>query len=142
MAEAPLMSMAADLEARVLRRMTESNVDAIAQRKLNRGALRKRAATRCRRIGASAACGSDRSARRFPLPSRRARSCPASSPLKSEINPLPLMRKLADAGAGLALPVVAGRGQPLDHARHGNGASRLAAGVWGIREPTPKARGS
>ena len=34
-------------------------------------------------------------------------------PLKSEINPLPLMRKLADAGARLALPVVAGRGKPL-----------------------------
>ena len=31
-------------------------------------------------------------------------------PLKSEINPLPLMRKLADAGARLALPVVAGAG--------------------------------
>ena len=31
-------------------------------------------------------------------------------PLKSEINPLPLMRKLADAGASLALPAVAGPG--------------------------------
>ena len=35
------------------------------------------------------------------------------SPLKSEINPVPLMRKLADAGAKLALPVVVGRGKPL-----------------------------
>jgi 5-formyltetrahydrofolate cyclo-ligase len=35
------------------------------------------------------------------------------SPLKSEISPLPLLRRLADAGASLALPVVIGRGQPL-----------------------------
>src|SRR3984957_14697814 len=35
------------------------------------------------------------------------------SPLKSEISPLPLLRRLADAGASLALPVVAGRGKPL-----------------------------
>src|SRR5881227_218866 len=34
-------------------------------------------------------------------------------PLKSEISPLPLMRKVAAAGAQLALPVVAGRGKPL-----------------------------
>jgi len=34
-------------------------------------------------------------------------------PLKSEINPLPLMRKLSAAGAKLALPVVAGKGKPL-----------------------------
>src|SRR5438045_3711900 len=34
-------------------------------------------------------------------------------PLKSEINPLPLLRRLAAAGARLALPAVAGRGKPL-----------------------------
>src|SRR5262245_9899272 len=34
-------------------------------------------------------------------------------PMKSEINPLPLLRALAAAGARLALPVVAGRGKPL-----------------------------
>ena len=33
--------------------------------------------------------------------------------MKTEINPLPLMRKLADAGAQLALPAIAGRGKPL-----------------------------
>src|ERR1700730_8442834 len=35
------------------------------------------------------------------------------SPLKSEINPVPLMRAFATAGARLALPVVAGKGKPL-----------------------------
>jgi 5-formyltetrahydrofolate cyclo-ligase len=55
-------------------------------------------------------------------------------PMKTEINPLPLMRKLADAGARLALPVVAGRGKPLIMREWAFGAP-LAAGVWGIREP-------
>ncbi len=59
-------------------------------------------------------------------------------PLKSEINPLPLMRKLAEAGAKLALPVVAGRGKPLIM-RAWNWGEPLVAGVWGIREPPPEA---
>ena len=57
-------------------------------------------------------------------------------PLKSEINPLPLMRKLAEAGAPLALPVVAGKGQPLIMRAWAFGTP-LASGVWGIREPMP-----
>ena len=56
------------------------------------------------------------------------------SPLKSEISPLPLLRRLADAGASLALPVVAGRGQPLIMRAWSFGAP-LVSGVWGIREP-------
>ena len=60
-------------------------------------------------------------------------------PLKSEINPLPLMRKLVEAGATLALPVVAGRGKPLVMRAWGFGTP-LASGVWGIREPMPDAR--
>ena len=34
-------------------------------------------------------------------------------PMKTEINPLPLLRKLAEQGATLALPCIAGRGKPL-----------------------------
>src|SRR5262249_29623184 len=59
-------------------------------------------------------------------------------PLKSEINPLPLMRKLAEAGAELALPVVAGRGKPLIM-RSWQWGAPLVARVWGIREPPPAA---
>ena len=59
-------------------------------------------------------------------------------PLKSEINPLPLMKKLAEAGATLALPVVAGRGKPLIM-RTWRWGEPLAEGVWGIREPKPEA---
>jgi 5-formyltetrahydrofolate cyclo-ligase len=60
------------------------------------------------------------------------------SPLKSEINPVPLMRAFAAAGAQLALPVVMGRGKPLTMRAWTFGAP-LASGVWGIREPPPEA---
>ena len=60
-------------------------------------------------------------------------------PLKSEINPMPLMRRLGDAGAQLALPAVAGRGKPLTMRAFAFGEP-LVAGVWGIREPGPDAR--
>jgi 5-formyltetrahydrofolate cyclo-ligase len=59
-------------------------------------------------------------------------------PLKSEINPIPLLRKLGDAGAKLALPAVAGKGQPLIMRAFAFGET-LASGVWGIREPKPDA---
>ena len=59
-------------------------------------------------------------------------------PLKSEINPLPLLLKLGRAGAQLALPVVAGKGKPLIM-RAWSPGEPLAAGVWGIREPKPDA---
>lgn len=59
-------------------------------------------------------------------------------PMKSEIDPLPLMEKLAAAGARLALPVVAGRGNPLIM-RAWTFGEPLDAGVWGIREPKPQA---
>jgi 5-formyltetrahydrofolate cyclo-ligase len=60
------------------------------------------------------------------------------SPLKSEINPVPLMRAFAAAGAQLALPVVAGKGQPLTM-RAWRFGDALNSGVWGIREPLPEA---
>jgi 5-formyltetrahydrofolate cyclo-ligase len=59
-------------------------------------------------------------------------------PLKSEISPLPLMRKVAAAGAQLALPVVAGRGKPLVMRAYVFG-DELAAGQWGIRQPKSEA---
>lgn len=59
-------------------------------------------------------------------------------PMRSEINPLPLMRKLAEAGAQLALPAIAGRGQPLIMRAYAFG-DELARGQWGIREPKPDA---
>ncbi|MEA2930881.1 MAG: 5-formyltetrahydrofolate cyclo-ligase, partial [Hyphomicrobiales bacterium] len=76
--------------------------------------------------------------RAFPLSIVPGTIVSGFSPLKSEINPIPLMRKLADAGAQLALPVVAARGKPLIM-RAWNFGAPLASGVWGIREPMPDA---
>jgi 5-formyltetrahydrofolate cyclo-ligase len=59
------------------------------------------------------------------------------SPMKSEFNPVPLMRQLAVAGASLALPVTPKRGNPLIMRAFAFG-DELATGVWGIREPKPE----
>jgi len=77
-------------------------------------------------------------ARSFPLRIERGMIVSGFSPMKSEINPVPLMRKLADAGARLALPAIAGRGKPLVMRAWGFGEP-LASGQWGIREPTTEA---
>jgi 5-formyltetrahydrofolate cyclo-ligase len=60
------------------------------------------------------------------------------SPMKTEISPLPLLRKLADAGAGLALPAIVSRGKPLIM-RAWTFAAPLTAGQWGILEPAADA---
>jgi len=73
-------------------------------------------------------------ARPFPLEIVPGMTVSGFSPLKTEINPLPLMRKLAAAGAKLALPVVQGRGKPLIMRAFAFGDA-LASGQWGIREP-------
>ena len=77
-------------------------------------------------------------ARPFPVAVARGAIVSGFSPLKSEISPLPLMRKLADGGAQLALPVVAGKGKPLIMRRWGFG-DPFVSGVWGIREPVAEA---
>jgi 5-formyltetrahydrofolate cyclo-ligase len=73
-------------------------------------------------------------ARAFPLPISPGIVVSGFMPLKSEINPLPLMKALADAGARLALPKIAGRGEPLIMRAWTWGAP-LDSGQWGIREP-------
>jgi len=78
-------------------------------------------------------------ARPFPLAIAPGTIVSGFMPLKSEINPLPLMRKLAGQGARLALPVVAGRAPCPASLREWNFGEPLATGVWGIREPKPEA---
>jgi 5-formyltetrahydrofolate cyclo-ligase len=73
-------------------------------------------------------------ARDFPLPIAPGTIVSGFMTLRSEINPLPLMKKLAEAGATLALPKIAGRGKPLVMRAWPWGAP-LDAGQWGIREP-------
>ncbi len=77
-------------------------------------------------------------ARAFPLAVGPGVIVSGFMPLKSEINPLPLMRKLAGQGARLALPVIAGRGKPLIM-RAWDFDDPLDRGQWGIREPKAEA---
>jgi 5-formyltetrahydrofolate cyclo-ligase len=77
-------------------------------------------------------------ARPFPLRIERGMVVSGFSPMKTEINPIPLMRKLADAGVQLALPAIAGRGKPLIM-RAWNFGDPFKAGQWGIREPVAEA---
>jgi len=77
-------------------------------------------------------------ARPFPIALPKGAVVSGFMPLKSEINPLPLLRKLADAGAWLALPCIVGRGKPLIMRAYAFG-DEFARGQWGIREPMPTA---
>jgi 5-formyltetrahydrofolate cyclo-ligase len=72
--------------------------------------------------------------RPFPLPLRPGVIVSGFSPIRTEINPLPLLRRLATAGAKLALPVIAGKGKPLIMRSYAFG-DPLEARTWGIREP-------
>jgi 5-formyltetrahydrofolate cyclo-ligase len=117
--------------------MTENRMDAVSHEKveLRRAAQARRDAlpAEMRKAAAEAIA-----ARAFPLAVAAGTIVSGFMPLKSEINPLPLMHKLADAGARLALPVVVGRGKPLTM-RSWQWGEQLVPGVWGIREPGPAA---
>jgi 5-formyltetrahydrofolate cyclo-ligase len=59
-------------------------------------------------------------------------------PIRSEIDPTPLMQKLAAQGARLALPAIVARDQPLAFRAWSAGDS-LVRGRLGIFEPSPDA---
>ena len=115
--------------------MAEPDPIASLKAQLRRDAVARRDALPADQRAAAAAAIAAR-----PLPIAVAPGAIVSgfSPLKSEINPVPLMRTFAAAGAHLALPVVAGKGKPLTM-RAWNFGDPLNAGVWGIREPKPEA---
>jgi 5-formyltetrahydrofolate cyclo-ligase len=56
------------------------------------------------------------------------------APIRSEFDPMPLLRRLADAGARLALPVIMGREQPLQFRGFSIGQA-LERGPLGIQQP-------
>ena len=62
----------------------------------------------------------------------------AYSPIRSEIDPAPLMQALAKQGARLALPTVTARGKALIFRSYTVG-DRLTLGMLGIPEPSPAA---
>jgi 5-formyltetrahydrofolate cyclo-ligase len=72
--------------------------------------------------------------RPLPVPAGPGAVVSGFMPIKSEINPLPLLRRYADAGAQLALPAIDERGKPL-RLRAWSVGETLVAGQWGIREP-------
>jgi len=115
--------------------MTDPNTIDSRKTELRRAAIARRDALPAAERAAAAAAIAAR-----PLPIAVADGAVVSgfSPLKSEINPVPLMRAFAAAGARLALPVVAGKGRPLTM-RAWSFGDPLDAGVWGIREPKPEA---
>ena len=60
------------------------------------------------------------------------------SPIRGELDPVPLMQKLAERGAQLALPAVMARGKSLAF-RAWSPSDRLMLGPLGILEPSPAA---
>jgi 5-formyltetrahydrofolate cyclo-ligase len=127
--------------ANALRRIRDKSVDnsasSIASMKaqLRAEALAKRDALPAEMRAAAAEAIAIRA---FPLAIKPGVIVSGFMPMRSEINPLPLLRKLAEAGAQLALPAIAGRGHPLIMRAYAFG-DELARGQWGIREPKPEA---
>ena len=74
--------------------------------------------------------------RAFPVAIARGSAVSGFMPIGSEINPIPLMKRLADGGAKLALPVVIGRGKPLALRAWAFG-DKLIEQQWNIKIPPP-----
>ena len=77
-------------------------------------------------------------ARGLPISIARGTIVSGYMPIKSEIDPTPLLRKLAAKGARLALPAVMARGKSLAF-RAWLPDDRLLMGPLGILEPSPAA---
>jgi 5-formyltetrahydrofolate cyclo-ligase len=76
--------------------------------------------------------------RGLPLPITPGTIVSGYSPIRSEIDPVPLLRALAAQGARLALPAVMARGKSLAF-RVWSPDDRLMLGPLGIPEPSPAA---
>src|SRR6059058_488188 len=77
-------------------------------------------------------------ARGLPIEFMRGTVVSGYSPIRSEIDPFPLLRRLAAQGARLALPAVMARGKSLAF-RAWSPDDRLLLGPLGILEPSPAA---
>jgi 5-formyltetrahydrofolate cyclo-ligase len=101
---------------------------------LRAAALARRHALRVEaRFGAAQAIASNA----FPVMAAGGAIVSGYWPIRSEIDPMPLMRKLASQGAQLALPVIIGRDQPLVF-RAWTADAQLLRGPFGIMEPSPQ----
>jgi 5-formyltetrahydrofolate cyclo-ligase len=77
-------------------------------------------------------------ARGLPIEIARGTIVSGYSPIRSELDPIPLLRNLAAKGAKLALPAVMARGKSLAF-RVWSLDDRLLLGPLGILEPSPAA---
>jgi len=75
--------------------------------------------------------------RRFPVPFGEGTVVAGYSPVRSECDPIPLMRSLAGKGVQLALPVIE-KDKTLSFAEWRQG-EQLTAGPFGILQPRPGA---
>jgi 5-formyltetrahydrofolate cyclo-ligase len=82
------------------------------------------------------AAGEKLAARGLPFEITAGTTVSGYSPIRSELDPAPLMRKLAEQGARLALPAVMARGKSLIF-RAWSPGDRLTLGPLGILEPSP-----
>lgn len=76
--------------------------------------------------------------RRFPVPFGEGTIVAGYSPIRSECDPIPLMRSLAAKGAQLALPLVHAKDKELTFCEWRQGAP-LVAGPYGILQPRSEA---
>jgi len=76
--------------------------------------------------------------RGLPIEIARGTIVSGYSPIRSEIDPAPLLRALAEQGAQLALPAIMARGQSLAF-RAWSPNDKLLLGPLGILEPSPAA---
>jgi 5-formyltetrahydrofolate cyclo-ligase len=76
--------------------------------------------------------------RGLPVEIRHGTVVAGYSPIRSEFDPVPLMRKLVTQGARLALPVISARDAPLQF-RAWTLSEKLQRGPLGILEPSPEA---
>jgi 5-formyltetrahydrofolate cyclo-ligase len=102
---------------------------------LRAAALAARDALTVEQRGAAAQAVAERG---LPIEIARGTVVSGYSPIRSEIDPVPLMRKLAAQGAQLALPAVMARGKSLAF-RVWSASDRLMLGPLGILEPSPAA---
>lgn len=104
----------------------------------SKGDLRKSAldARDAMEEAARAAAGEKVATRGLPFEMAPGAIVSGYSPIRSELNPVPLMHKLAGQGAKLALPAVLARGKSLMF-RAWSPGDRLTMGPLGILEPSP-----
>jgi 5-formyltetrahydrofolate cyclo-ligase len=104
----------------------------------SKGDLRKAAldARDAMEAAARIAAGEKLAARGLPFEMAPGTVISGYSPIRSELDPVPLMQKLAAQGAKLALPAILGRGKSLLFRAWVPG-DRLTMGPLGILEPSP-----